>query len=296
MNGDLTILLPGLRRLRCDAQWCAISRDEVYQLFVILNELLLGVEATLAHISNGTLRPYEWIPILFGPSAAIGLIAGYVGRRKGAAWATTLMRVILVGSILVGSVGTYFHLARSLRPFAPAGARVTLGLIVWGVPLLAPASFALVGILGLVTLSGLRPESRKSSLYLLLSSLGVAIAAVSSVVDHVRGGFASPWLWIPTLAGIFGVVVTFFVGTLSTRSRGDLMTYTFSMLVLLVIGPLGLALHMLHDLGAGHAIVFERFLREAPILAPMAFANMGLMGLIALLGDGRSAPKSIDVA
>jgi hypothetical protein len=294
MTGDLTVVFPILRRLKCNAKWCVLSRDEVYQLFIVLNELLLGVEATLAHLIGGTLRPYEWIPIIFGPVAALGLGVGYVGRRAGRSWATSLMRILLWGSVIVGTTGTYFHLMRTMRPFAQPGARLTLGLVVWGVPLLAPASFSLVGILGLVTLSRLQPEERKSSLYILLSSLGVAIAAVSSVFDHLRGGFSSPWLWIPTVVGTFGVIVAFFVGTLTGRSRGDLTTYTFSMLALMVVGPLGLVLHVLHDLGAGHAIVLERFLRDAPIMAPMAFANMGLMGLIALLGGQHTPPEQVD--
>jgi hypothetical protein len=284
VTGDLGRLIPALRRLRWHGRWYVITRDQAYQLFIILNELLLGVETGLAHISNGTLRPYEWVPILFGPLAACGLTIAYVGLRRARAWAPWLMVVLLLGSIGVGAMGTYLHVARSLRPFALPGERLTLELIVWGVPLLAPPSFALVGVLGLVTLAHL-PTEQKSVLYFLLSSMGVAIAAVSGVIDHLRGGFANPWLWIPTVTGIFGVIVAFALSLVHTRTRGDLVVYGLGMLALIVVGPLGVALHIRHDLGVGNAIVIERFLRYAPVLAPMVFANMGLMGLLALLGD-----------
>ena len=99
----------------------------------------------------------------------------------------------------------------------------------------------------------------------------------------MRGGFENPWLWVPTLSGLFGVTVAFLLGLMTNPTRGDLAVFSLAMGLLLVAGPLGLLLHILHDLGAGNALVVERFLRGAPVLAPMVFANMGLLGLIALL-------------
>ena len=284
MSGDVAILFPRLQTLRPVRRWLAVGRDTAYALFIILNELLLGVETTLAHISNGTLRPYEWVPMLFGPLAGIGLIAALVGRRKRCRWAIPLTVLLLVGSIIVGMLGTYLHVAQSLRPTAPSGDRLTLPLLIWGLPPLAPPSFALVGVLGLVGLGGLAHE-QKSRLYFLLSSLGVAIAAVSSVFDHVRSGFTNPWLWVPTVVGVFGLVACFVMGILPHRGRADLLAFTLAMGAQLLVGPLGSLLHIYHDLGAGNVIVVERLLRNAPVLAPMVFANMGLMGLLALLGD-----------
>jgi hypothetical protein len=284
MTGDITVLFPALRKLKWDRQWYAVSRDEAYLLFIILNELLLGVETTLAHISDGTVRLYEWVPILFGPLAGLCLILAFVGQRKGRRWARALAICLLIGSIVVGMLGTYLHLAYSLRPFAQEGARATLSLVVWGLPPLAPPSFALVGVLGLVGMTRSEPDT-KSRLYYLLSSLGVAIAAVSSVFDHIRSGFTNPWLWIPTVAGTFGVIVAFTVSLLRRRSRADLLTFALAMAVQLLVGPLGTILHLYHDLGVGNVVVIERLLRNAPVLAPMVFANMGLMGLLALLGE-----------
>ena len=113
--------------------------------------------------------------------------------------------------------------------------------------------------------------------------MGVLVALISNVFGHMRGGFTNPWLWVPTVAGIFGAVVALALGLLRSPGRADLMAYSLAMGALLAVGPLGLVLHVLFDLGAGGAVVVERFLRGAPILAPMVFANMGLMGILALL-------------
>jgi len=46
---------------------------------------------------------------------------------------------------------------------------------------------------------------------------------------------------------------------------------------------IGFLLHLESGLATRNVIVPERFLRGAPILAPMLFADMGTLGLIALL-------------
>ena len=79
---------------------------------------------------------------------------------------------------------------------------------------------------------------------------GVLIAAVSSVIDHLRTGFTNPWLWIPTVVGLFATVVALTLALVKTRSRGELTTYAVAMLMLIVTGPLGSLLHLLHDLGS----------------------------------------------
>jgi len=284
MKGPLATVFPPLRRLPWTGKWYAVSRDEAYLLFIILNEWLLGVETTLAHISNGTLKPYEWTPILFGPVAGFVLIAAFVASRQGKRWGRHATTAALTGSIIVGVLGTYLHLIRTVRPFAPAGTRFTLDTVIWGLPLLAPPAFALVGFLGFVTLSA-RPGEQKTRDYMLLSTLGVLIAAVSSVIDHLRTGFTNPWLWIPTVVGLFATVVALTLALVKTRSRGELTTYAVAMLMMIVTGPLGSVLHLLHDLGVSNSIVIERLLRRAPILAPMVLANYGLMGLLALMDE-----------
>ena len=49
---------------------------------------------------------------------------------------------------------------------------------------------------------------------------------------------------------------------------------------------IGLVLHVESDLTAGGQIVVERFLRGSPLMAPLLFCNVGLMGLLALLEPG----------
>ncbi len=66
-------------------------------------------------------------------------------------------------------------------------------------------------------------------------------------------------------------------------NRGDVAIYVVAMVLLVVIGLVGFLLHVRFDLTTQNVIVPERFMRGAPFLAPMLFANMGLVGLITIL-------------
>jgi hypothetical protein len=55
------------------------------------------------------------------------------------------------------------------------------------------------------------------------------------------------------------------------------------MALLVAVGVVGLLLHVRVDLTAENTIVIERFLRGAPPLAPLLFADMGMIGLVVLL-------------
>lgn len=303
MKGHMTTIVPFLEKVRLP-----VSRDQAMLLFVVLNEIIMGFETFLAHKLNGTIRFNEWIPIVCGPLFGIMLLAAFFAAPRKPKPALWLATVALVGSIVVGVLGTYFHIVRTIRPFAAPGQRITLDLLVWGAPAFAPPTFVLVGVLGLAALSRESQQDTgafsellfralplsKDQDYFWMACLGVLIALVSSVFDHMRGGFENPWLWIPTLSGVFGVTVAAMLGLLQSPRRADLTIYALAMGLLLVVGPLGFVLHVLNDMGVGGTIVIERFLRGAPVLAPMVFANMGLLGVLVLL-DPRPATRREDL-
>jgi hypothetical protein len=78
-------------------------------------------------------------------------------------------------------------------------------------------------------------------------------------------------------------VVAVLLGFLSKPNRSDLVTYLVAMVMLVLVGLLGVVLHSLHNLAYANTVVVERFIRGAPFLAPMLFADMGTLGLIILL-------------
>jgi hypothetical protein len=291
----LATVFPPLRRIRS----LPLSRDQLMLLMAAVNEIFLAIDIYLAHSISGTIRPNEWIPIIFGPIAGgLLLLAGLIALKQ-RPLATLIATVVFVCSIGVGLLGAYFHVMRAILPSGPSGQRVTIDLLVWAPPILGPLTFALVGMLGIsaawvedppdsgvLVLLGERrlhlPYS-KTRAYLFWIGLGILATVISSVLDHARTHFENPWLWLPTAAGVFGTVVTVTLGAIDRPRRADLAIYTLTMLLLIVVGVVGSVLHIGDNLTSRGDFVVERFIRGAPFLAPLLFSNMGMLGLIALL-------------
>jgi hypothetical protein len=294
----LATVIPAIRRFRLP-----LTRDQLMLLMMAINEVFLGVDTYLAHSISGTIRPYEWIPIIFGPAAGVLLLlAGWIALKR-RPLATAIAMPVFLASAIVGLLGTYFHFVRAILPYAPAGEQASVNMIVWAPPFLGPLTFALVGLLGIsaawiedppdsgvLTLLGGRrlhlPYS-KTRAYFLIVGLGILATVISSVLDHARTGFVNPWLWVPTTTGVFGVVVAIMLGLLDTPTRADLIIYTATMFLLIGVGMVGAVLHINDNLSLS-TVVIERFIRGAPVLAPLLFANMGSLGLIVLL-DARES-------
>jgi len=290
----LAVLFPALKGKRLP-----LTRDQLMLLMAAVNLLFLAFDIFLAHKLNGTIRFREWIPIVFGSVAGILLLfAGLIAfrwRRKAAMLAT----IVLVASIIVGILGAYFHIVRATLPTAPLANRISIYLLVWAPPVVGPLIFSLVGLWGVsaawiedppdsgtLRLWGerrVRLPLSKTRAFLFMVSLGTLATLISSVLDHGRAQYENPWLWIPIAAGVFATVVAAGLGTISHPNKGDILVYFASMVLLILVGLIGFWLHIEFDLTAQSAIVIERFLRGAPFLAPLLFANMGLVGLISIL-------------
>lgn len=292
---SLATVFPPLARVKR----LPFSRDQFILLMVAVNEIFLGIDIYLAHSISGTIVTNERIPIIFGPTAGVLLLViGVLALRK-RMLANVAASLIFLASIVVGLLGAYFHLRRGILPTGPPGEWASIQMLVWAPPILGPLTFCLVGLLGLsaawlesppdsgtlTLIAGIRlrlPFS-KTRAYFFLVGLGVLASLISMVFDHARTGFENPWLWVSAAVAIFGTVVPVILGMQEKATRADLATYTVAMLALILLGVTGLLLHIGQNLVSDGTIVTERFIRGAPFLAPMLFADMGTLGLIALL-------------
>lgn len=290
----LGVVFPAVRKVHMP-----LSRDQIMLLMAAMNEMLLGLDVFLAHSTSGTIVPYEWIPIIFGPAAGLVLLlAGLLALRRRAI-ANLLASGVFIASIIVGVLGSYFHFVRASIPIGIFGRWLSLDMLVWAPPILGPIAFAGIAVLGLsAAWSEEPPDSGVLSLvggkklhlpysktrgYLFLISFGILAALVSSALDHARTGFVNPWVWVPLIAGVFATIVAVYLGFLDKPGKADLLTYIGAMALLIVVGVIGAILHVQADLTADSKFVLERFLRGAPFMAPMQFSNLGLLGLIVLL-------------
>lgn len=281
------------------------TRDKALLFMVAINEIILGVDIFLAHSISGSIVPYEWIPIIFGPAAGVLLlVAGAISFKKRSV-AVVISTIVFLLSIVVGVLGSYFHLRRALLLDAPLSEMISFDILVWAPPLFGPITFAGLGIFGIfITMTEYPADSGKLRVwgnktfrisipktngYIFLVALGILATLVSSVLDHARTGFENPWLWLPTIAGIFAVVAAVVVGDLAEDTPIEIQVYVGAMVLMIVTGLIGTILHLQTDFTSDYVFVQERFLRGAPIMAPLNFANMGLIALLLLLDPNEKA-------
>jgi hypothetical protein len=91
------------------------------------------------------------------------------------------------------------------------------------------------------------------------------------------------------------VVVAVALGAVREPGRGDLIVYMAAMTMMILVGVIGIILHINQNLIAQNTIVGERFLRGAPFLAPLLFSDMGMLGLVLLLNPVESPAPVGDV-
>lgn len=290
----LATLFPFLHKIRIP-----VTRDQVLLIMAAINEIFLGIDICLAHYLSGTVVPEEWIPIYYGPAAGIILIVAVIILMKNRNVGSIIITLIMIGSIFVGLLGWYFHLLRATALSGPLEDQVSLALLVWAPPFVAPLTFGLVGLWAITALWKEDPldsgriffifgvESRipfsKTRAYALMVGLGILACVVSSALDHARSGFENPWLWVPSGVGIFAMISALMLGFIEKPSKGDLIVFMASMTALCLVGVLGSYLHISADLTSQGVYVPERFIRGAPFLAPLLFADMGGLGLIILM-------------
>ena len=295
----LALVFPRWREARLP-----LSRDQLFLLLAAANQLFIAVDIYLAHSISGGIKPAEWIPIIFGGAATAALLmAGLIARRN-RPLGTALANLVFIGSMAVGILGAYLHLNRTVLLEGGLFSLEAVSTLIWAPPVIGPLFFILISVLGISAAwieapadSGRLRLTRgrtvqmpysKTRAYMLIVAIFVLATLISSVLDHARFSFDSAWVWLPVSAGLFAFATSVFIGIIEKPNSADLAAHATAMLLLIVVGVIGFVLHAEASLTSSGQVLVERFLRGSPILAPLLFCNVGLMGLLAMLPPGES--------
>ncbi|MCY4071373.1 MAG: hypothetical protein OXG60_08740 [Chloroflexi bacterium] len=296
----LALVLPRFRHLRTP-----FSRDQAFLLLAAFNQFFIAIDIYLAHNISGGIKPAEWIPIVAGTvCGALLIFSGVIAIRK-RDLASALANLVFLVSIGVGLLGAYLHLNRTVLLNEGLVSIRAVATLIWAPPVIGPLFFVLIGVLGISAAWIERPVDSgrlqlfagktvqmpysKTRAYLLIVAIFILATLISSVLDHARFGFDNAWVWLPVTAALFGFSTSLYLGIASRPNPGDITAHGTAMLLLIAVGVVGFVLHSESSLTSAGAIVIERFLRGSPLLAPLLFCNVGLMGLLALLAPGEES-------
>jgi hypothetical protein len=267
-----------------------VEKNRLLMLFVGINLLFTGIDVVLAHSINSYIPVYELIPIIYFPLGSIScfMIALKIRSKK---WQPLIHIILMIIGVSVGIIGTAFHANAVLNP---AG-YLTWSWVVFGSPILAPLAFSGISLLGLYAvteelegqsgvlhipgLGTLKAPISRERHFLWLVGLGFGASSVTSIIDHAQYGY-SFYKLIAIIFGLFATSVVLYISVAKEWTKGDELVYFWTMVSAVIIGVLGFGFHLSADLAGTGAISLERILAFAPVLAPLLFSDLGILGLL----------------
>jgi hypothetical protein len=267
-----------------------IEKNRLLLILVGVNFIFTGLDVVLAHAVNDFVPSYELIPIIFAPLGALSSFLVALKPKPVKSIALIHITLMVLG-IIVGVLGTAFHANQALNPLG----QLTWIWVTFASPILAPLAFAGISLVGLyavieevrdqpgvLEVPGLgifRAPISRDRHFLWLVGLGFAASALTSIIDHGQYGY-SLYKLIPIVFGLFSTSVVITLAVSRNWSRGDELTYFWTMIAAIVVGVLGFAFHLSGDLADNGQLSIERILVFAPVLAPLLYSDLGILGLI----------------
>lgn len=269
-------------RDRLDSLHIAKHKTSILLGVMALNFLLTGIDVLMAHSQNAVFR-FEIIPLLYTPCAVLAVL-GRISFHPNR-WVGRAFQAVMWCGFAVGVVGTYMHLAGNATSSAVSLHR----LLVAGSPIAAPIAFA--GIASYAIASDRHRGALRRSKLLVLVGLGFLGASTAAFFDHARLGFVPSQTLIPLVAGTLATASCFYLASVRPNRR-ETYICLFVLALNILVGMLGFAFHLLGDLAGTPTMVWARILYRAPLLGPLLFCNLGMLGGLAMLPESDDAIRA----
>jgi len=267
------------------------------ELFALSNIAFLAVDIGVAHAVNAFENPAEYVPVVFSLIAPALLVAamalgglrpalGSEGSSK-RRLARGLGLAVGWGAIAVGIAGLLLHLESA---FFQAQ---TLKNLVYTAPFAAPLAYTGLGLLLLLNRMVDAQSMDWARWVVLLALGGFAGNFVLTLADHAQNGFFQPSEWIGVVASAWAVSSLYAV--LVVYDNRPLLVAALAVVLLQVgVGLLGFGLHLAAILRSPAASLWSRILYGAPLFAPLLFADLAILAVLALWGIARLQPQAAE--
>jgi hypothetical protein len=257
------------------------------EAFVLVNLGMLTADIYLAHQTNHFREAEEYLPLYFSLVAplvlAIGLVFGWRDPRS-AVW-RDLGYFVGWLAIALGLAGVVLHLRSSFF------CEHTLKSLVYAAPFAAPLAYTGLGLL-LVMNRMVDRQSGEWPYWVILMALGGFLGNfVFSLSDHAQNGFfhRSEWIAVFSSALAVGFLSALFF---APASKPFLWLCAAILVLQAAVGILGFILHNLANLSSPAGNWRDKFIYGAPTLAPLLFADLGILAAIGLVILARQVQRS----
>lgn len=252
-----------------------LRKTPILLIYMSINFVLIGVDVALAHSQNNFFR-FEMIPLIYTPFAVAAILLKLLlpGKR----WVNRILEMSLGFGVLIGVIGTLFHLAGN----AISNSQPIYEVMIEGSPVAAPIAFAGIDIYTWVAVKPV--TTRRDSWLLILVGLGFLASVLAAFLDHARLTFSPIYTLFPIISGLMATIGCFWLA-FSQKSRSEVLVFLNVMALNMLIGLLGFVFHVLGDLAGTQTIIWARFLYRNPILGPLLFCDLAVLGGLSLLPE-----------
>ena len=248
------------------------------QVFIIVNLAFLAIDVFVAHSINAFAHGAEWIPVVFSLAASPLLVAAmFCGTRL----KRFLGRAVGWGCVVTGIGGMLYHLDSQFF------VDFTVRSLVYTAPFIAPLSFAGIGLLLIMHHTVDEASLEWGRWLLVMACTGFLGNFVLSLCDHAQNGFFNWREWIPVC--VSAMTVGFLMTAIARPHNSPFLIACLLILALNALtGVVGFYLHLSANLHAAAPTLKDSFLYGAPVLAPLLFPNLAILGVMGIMGVMRS--------
>jgi hypothetical protein len=263
------------------------------QQFGLARLLRLGVaggvpplwsEIAVLHFRGSFQNKYMWVPVAYLPAEmAAGLLASAVDQPR----PQGLFRALSWGTVAIGGLGTFFHLAGARRQMG--------GFYNWrynlmtGPPAMAPPQVALFGLLGVLG-TGRRDAGdtvRRLRCGLATSEL---LLALDSGTSHYQNYYANRVQFTPlVLAPALAAANLAAEAPAAPVRRAGRRVERGLAAAAAVAGLIGFGFHIRNVCKRAGGFSWQNVFYGSPLGAPLQLTGQGVLGLLAGLFDPRRA-------
>jgi hypothetical protein len=257
----------------------ALSGRKALIAFAAANLVFLLLDVAIAHSAFLHSRA-ELIPLFVsGVGGPLALLVALVPRSG---WSRGVLWIAAAAAVATGIAGLILHVgAESLM-------RPTLHRLVYSAPVIAPLSYAGLGVL-LLAAEHARDELQRGRWVELLTGLGLFGNFALCLLDHAQNGFWAPIEWLSVAAGALGGLA-FVTAAAAREERVNERLFLWIVVALMAgTGMLGAALHLRAVLASTAPSLLQRVQYGAPAFAPLLYVDLAVLGAIGLLA--RASPS-----
>jgi hypothetical protein len=270
-------------------------------LLVASTSLVTGMEVAYEHYRGSYSNPVMYTPVILSVVLTTAGISGFFSRRL----ATTFLRYTSFITVADGLIGFGFHIRGVARK--PGGWRLPITNIVMGPPLFAPLLFATSAYLGIIasylqreedaggsrrvvelTTGKLRTPGWREDIrigrfqkhFCVVAAIGTICSGAEAWYSHYKDNFKNKVQWSPVI--LTPLLAGAAIGAIkSERCANTLLPLAAA--AAMADGVIGTGFHVRGILRRpdGKKKPLYNTLYGAPIFAPMLFAAMGMLGMMA---------------